>query len=230
MSDLLRRVQEDFHARLSAAPYFADVALILVRKEYSEHELKQLLSTLVGRAGKAGACIFVQMPLLSVPAPNMPGPGFDVVQSLTVLEHPTINGGSAGTGKTAEALAIAAVQLFHHFIPFGLTQCFKADPAAIVPELSFAGLVAYSVQFSTSVALEKPAKVATPKIQATAGLPSTVTLTCATAGATLLVSTDGSYPTAEYTAPLEISAETLVRAVAELAGAQQSDVAQLRVR
>lgn len=226
MADVLKQVQEDCHGRALAAETLEDVAVILVRKDYTEQELKRMLGVVHGRNGKVGAAVLVQMPVITVPDPDVPGPRTQIVQSFVVLEHPTLNAGSNGCGKSAEQIAIAVAQLFHHFTPYGVTQCFTAAPAAIVPDFTFDGLVAYSVQVQTFLALGIPSKVSTPKITA-AGL--TVTITCPTAGAAILYSIDCSYPTLEYTGPITLEAAATVRAVGTLEGRQQSDVASLQV-
>ena len=235
MPDVLRQLQEDFYGRALAAEPLDEVALVLVRKDYSEQELQRLLGTVKGRGGKVGAAVLVNMPVLSVSDPDVPGPRTSIVQTLTVLEHPTINAGSTGCGKTAEQIALSLLQLFHHFNPAGISQVFVGSTAAIVPEGGFDGLVGYTVTLQAPLQLSAQRKVATPRIAAapTSGLPATVTITCATVGASIYTTTDGSYPSASnpnatlYAAPFEVAAAATVRATASLSGLQQSDVAQL---
>lgn len=222
----MRQVQEDCHARILAADTLADVAAILMRKDLTEQEVKRLLGAVHGRNNKIGAAILVQMPFLAVPEPNVPGPRLQLVQTFTVLEHPTLNAGSQGTGISAEQIAIEVLQLFHHWIPYGVTQVFVGGPDAIVPDVSLDGLVAYTVTVSTFVALAKPDKVARPTISAD-GL--TVTLACATSGASIVYSTDGSYPTTAYAGPFTLPAAATVRAAASKPDMQQSDVAQASI-
>ena len=76
------------------------------------------------------------------------------------------------------------------------------------------------------------AKVATPSVAIAAAVgPATgsdITLTCATPGAAIKYSIDGSYPTLAYTAPFNVPvpAGVVLRTAATLANYQQSDVTQ----
>ncbi len=236
MSCVLERIQADFVGRLYAAAYFSDVAIIAQKKAYTENEIAKLLQTVAGRSGKVGACVVVHLTTLGVKDPNLPGPNTAIVQSMTVLEHPTINRQSKGTGKSAAELAVAALQLFHHFIPFGLTQVFIGTPDAISPDDSFEGLSAYGVVLATSVQLAPPLKCLVPKIALSSPTtPTNVTLTCATPGAAIWYTTDDSYPSPEndeaeeYTAPFALASAANLRAAASKTGLEQSDVAQLRI-
>ncbi len=117
-----------------------------------------------------------------------------------------------------------------------MSQVFIAASNAIVPNTDFDGLVGYDVTISTSVALAKPAKVATPAIAAAAAISpatgSSVTLTCATGSAAIYYTTDGSYPSSAnatatlYSAPFNVPTAATLRAAAQLSGSQPSDVAQ----
>lgn len=73
-------------------------------------------------------------------------------------------------------------------------------------------------------------KVATPTFSVPAGEFSEafdLNLSCATDGATIYYSTDGSEPTTEYTAAISVpAATTTVKAVAKLSGKTDSDVAE----
>lgn len=239
MSAALLTVQEDCNGRLMASRIFADVAIIMMRKAYLQSEINQLLQTLAGRSGKIGTCVMVQMPVLDVIDPNLPGPNTSIAQSFWVIEHPTLNAGSQGTGKSAEYLAEETLRLFHHFVPFGVTQVFVGGQNAIVPNYSLDGLRAYIVTLQSQVRLSIPAKVARPMISFAAGSGNSVdvTLTCATPAAAIWYTIDGSYPSSGnaeatlYIAPFNLAAEVAartitLRAAAQLSAYQQSDIAQ----
>lgn len=225
-------IQEDFEGRLLAEPYFSDVAIIQQRRALTVDEISGQLGVLKGRASKVGACVIVKLPVLDVVDPNVPGPRTSPVQQLLIIEHPTHNASAQGTGKSAEQLAIAALQLFHHFVPYGVTQVFVGDQNAIVPDESLPGLRAYVVTFTSFVQLAVPSKVIRPTIT----IDTNVTLACATSGAAIYYTTDESYPSASntaatlYSAPFTTPASgTVIRVAGEKTGSQQSDIAQQSV-
>lgn len=232
---VLLAVQEDCLGRLLAEEKLADVAMFQMRKALTEDEINKLLQTLKGRSGKIGVCIMVQMPAIDVENPNLPGPSTAITQSFMVIEHPTINANSQGTGKTAEYLAEETLRLFHHFVPFGVTQVFTGGANAIVP-VELDGLRAYLVSVSTKVQLTIPSKVVRPVIAPSVpASPSSITLSTATSGADIYYTTDGSYPSAAnvaallYSAPFVQATAATIRAAASKAGMQQSDIAQVNI-
>jgi hypothetical protein len=229
----LRRIQEDCYQRALASAELANVGIVLVRRALTPSMVEQQLKTIKGRAGKVGICLFVEMPSVDVPAPNVPGPSTTVVQTFLVLEHPTINEGSLGTGTDAENVAVDVLQLFHQFIPYGVTQVMIAAPNAITPENAFENLVGYTVTLTTEVALRKPAKVALPTITPRGGpTPASITLACATPEAVIRYTLDGSYPGSAntaaltYSAPFNLATGATLRVGAEKSGLQPSDIAQ----
>jgi hypothetical protein len=230
----LRRLQDDCYYRLLGATELANIAFILQRRLLTDAEIENQLRTVKGRNGKVGICAIVGMPTFSVPSPDTPGPVGNVEQSILVLEHPELNAGSAGTGSNAEEVALEIVQQLHHYMPASVAQVLTARADAIVPDLTVENLVGYLVTLHTSGGLEKPAKVATPAISgSSATAPSTITITCATSGATIRYTTDGSNPSpgnptaATYSAPFAQAIAAEIRAVASKASYQQSNTARL---
>lgn len=231
--DLLVRVQDDCHARLLQHAELADVAIIQERRATTEQELAKLLSTLKGRSGKIGVAILVQRPMFYPEADNSSLRG-QLVQAFTVIEHPTLNRGSQGTQKTAEALAIEVLRLFHFAACSVPQQTFSALPSgAIIPDDTLDGLNAWEVRLALQVSPGRGLRCGTPLIDPDSGDGSAeVTLTCATSGAAIFYTTDGSYPSSQneaarkYLVPFAPGAVTL-RAAAELDGYQQSSVAQV---
>jgi hypothetical protein len=230
----LRRLQDDCYYRLLGATELANIAFILQRRLLADSEIENLLRTVKGRNGKIGICAIVGMPTFSVPSPDAPGPVGNVEQSILVLEHPELNSGTSGTGTNAEEVCLEIVQQLHHFMPASVAQVLTARADAIVPDLSVENLVGYLVTLHTSGGLEKPAKVATPSItRAGSTLPDTVTITCATSGATIRYTTDGSNPSSgnaaslTYSVPFAITVAGEIRAVASKASHHQSNTARL---
>lgn len=177
---------------------------------------------------KGGLCITVLMPELELPNPGMAGPALvEIVQVVRITENPLFNMGADGTQITAEDAAIKTLQMLHHFSPNG-ANAFMGDRKAIRPANTRAP-VAYDVTVRMPLGLDVPAAVAAPVITRDG---DTVTITCATEGADIYFSIDGSFPysTASYDGPQDVSsllAGTLLRAAAYKDGLLGSSVRQL---
>jgi len=232
MSDALELDQEDFYGRLLAAPALADVKILLQRKGVTESDIESALSVLNDRGnGKIGACILVLMPSLTAVSPDVPGPLYNINMVVQVIEQPMFNTGSGGTGLTAEQLAQQVRMLFQHFANgHGGTYGFASMEPIAVPE----GQISYGVRFERQAGDSAPQSVALPTISATgSAAPATVTLACATAGAAIYYTTDGTYPSSAnataslYAAPFVQATAATIRVAAEKAGLQQSNVRQL---
>jgi hypothetical protein len=231
--DIMQGLQDDFVGRHEAAAYFSDVAIIALKAEVPVAELAKQKGVLHGRAGKVGACVLVRKPVLDVVDPNVPGPRCAVVQQMIILEHPTINAQSNGTGKSAEQLAIASLRLCHHWVPYGVSQVFVGERDAILPDDGFPGLSAYVVTLTSFIGLVPSVRVQRPTIDFSVGAaPATVTLACGTVGAAIWYTTDESYPSSVnpaatlYSVPFVQATAATIRAAGELAGHDQGDVAQ----
>lgn len=229
MSDELELDQEDFYGRLLADAYLVDIAILLQRRGVTENDIERALSTLNKRGNKVGAVAIVLMPELEPENPNLPTPSYRVRLVIQVIEHPLISRSSNGAGKSAEQIAKRIRQVGHHFITgrSGSSNTWHWD--GMQPEEVPAGKVSYSVAFRRVAGDDLLQKVATPVIVATPAVPDgfNVEITCATAGAAIQRSVDGSYPTTPHVEPsFHVAAGTTVRAAATLVGKQQSNVAE----
>jgi len=235
MSGYLEQLQEDVQFRIMAESYFDTIAIVLQRDGVTINQIQQRVAALNPRGGKTGACIIVLMPTVDVPDANPPGPRFELTQSFIVLEHPTINRGASGTGKHGTDIALALLQLFHLFtLGFGATM--TARDRAITPNDSFDGLVGLQVDFFSRGGLAPQPTVALPTISTDSAVsPATITMACATAGAAIWYTTDGSYPASvnptamKYLAPFTQNSGAMIRAAGELSGNLQSSVRELTI-
>lgn len=233
-TSLHERLQLDLHGRLAADAFFSDIEVSLVRPRarLGFAQIYELIDSLLGgikkKAGKAGASAQVLMPASDQLDPNVGGPRLDVLLTVRIQELVVINMGPSGTLKTAEEIAERVIQLGHHFIPAGGNMLLFAD---MVPTDAFDPKVTIDVTFRVQSGLVSLPKVARPVIApATGAAPQSVTLTCATPGAAIYYTTDGSYPSSAnetatlYTAPFTQATAATIRAAASLANYQQSDV------
>jgi hypothetical protein len=227
--DPLSRDQDDFFARLSLDSFFAEISVLEQRKGVTESDVEVALSTLNEKAGKIGAVVIVLMPDLVPTEPDAPGPEYRVRSTVQVITQALFNESATGTQKSAEQIAQRVRQLLHRFGTGAGVFSF----AGMEPIAQDAGKVSYGVTFTRLARDEDLPRCGTPLIDPDEGAaPQLVTLTCATAGASLYSTTDGSYPSSAndaatlYTAPFNVATACTLRVAAEKAGMQQSNVAE----
>lgn len=235
MSSLHQRLQLDLFGRLSADAYFSDleVSLVRPRDKLGFTQIYELIDQILGgirkKAGKAGASVQVLMPASDQLDPNVGGPRLDTLIIVRIQEMVVINMGPVGTLKTAEDIAERVIQLGHHFIPAGGNVLVFSD---MMPTDAFDPKVTIDVSFAVKTGLVSLAKVARPVIAPASGAaPQEITITCATVGAAIYYTTDGSYPSSAnatatlYAAPFTQATAATIRAAAQLTNFQQSDIA-----
>lgn len=226
--DQLEQDQRDFFGRLLSDPFLSDVKILLEEKGDIEADVLQALSVFNDRGGKIGACVVVLMPTLTGDSPDAPGPRSTVRMTVQVIDQPVVNLGAGGVGMSGSQIAERVRQVLHMFSTGrGNTYTFAAqDPIPVE-----AGKNSYGVAFTRLCADAPPPKVAAVSIALSSpSVPSTVTLSTVTAGAAIRYTLDGSYPGSGnpvamlYEAPVAISAAVYLRAAAELAGHQPSNI------
>lgn len=226
MSDQIERGQEDFFHRLNADSFFADVPVLAEHRGVTEDDIAQSLSTLKEKSGLLGLVAIVLEPNLKPDAPNAPGPRSIIRIVVQVIDQPL----GSTVGKTFSQAAERVRMVLHHFRDgSGGTWVFDGqEPVVMEP-----GKRSYGVAFVRIGVDNPPAKVSQVLISAAGTVaPQTVTLTCATAAASIYYTTDGSYPASTnaaatlYTVPFSFATAGTLRAAATKTGLQQSDVSQ----
>lgn len=223
-----KRSQGDFAARMNAESYFSDITILEQNKGVTEDDVLQALSVLNEKAGKIGACVIVLQPELIPANPAAPGPEYRVRVVIQVITAALFNDGDTGTGKTAEQISAAIRPLFHNWDAGWGTWTFAGmEPIKRESE----GEVSYGVTFTRGGRDRKYPKLATPIIEPElAALPASVTLE-SEVDTEIWYTTDGSLPTPEndaatlYSAAIELTAPTTLRAIAYKTGRQPSNVA-----
>ncbi len=235
---LLEITQTDLAGRLSVDPFFAGIPVFVVRPREQESfttiqtKIDQMIGGLTSYNGKSGAAVYVLMPTGDAADINVPGPRLNFAFVVRVQELPIINMGPKGTQKSAEEIALKVLSLLHHFNP-GKGNVIVAAADALTPSSAADPKITIDVKFIQTSGVQPEVKVVTPQLtSAPAVSPAVgvdVTITCATDGASLFYSIDGSYPSLPYTAPVNVAASAIVRAVASKSGLQQSDIRQLTI-
>lgn len=235
MSDTssLDREQALFLGHLQAdTDFFADIKLLQEEKGVTEADIDLALGTLTATGGKLGACAVVLAPVLTSKNPNAPSPMYDIEFAVQVIEQPLLNRSDSGTGKTCTAMAQRVRQLFHHFYS-GAKTIYRFSRMELIPQDP--GRTSYGVTFARESGDPHLPRVATPQAAASGTNPITLTLTCATAGAAIYYTLDGSYPSARnaaailYAAPFEVADPGIVCIGAQAPGYLPSSLNQLTI-
>ncbi|MCF7785562.1 MAG: chitobiase/beta-hexosaminidase C-terminal domain-containing protein [Prosthecobacter sp.] len=233
MPDALQQLQLDIAAMLRADELFAGVQVIVSRPRDAEdatliqsnidNALAGLVQVETGETFKGGLAVIIMMSEGEVPAPNVPGPQLELVQTVRVIENPLVNMGDDGTQITAEQGALNVLSALHHWNPgYGVLT---ADSRNALKEVNLEGRVAYDVRFRRDAGITPRAFVQRPQI--TIG-GSDATITCGTSGAAIYWTENGSTPSPAtgtlYTAPIEFIPGSTLRAAAFKTGLRGSDI------
>jgi hypothetical protein len=234
--------QDDIFARLQADPFFqAGVPVLEQRKGITESDIQVALGTVNQANGRVGSVAIVLMPRMRGQDPNAPGPRYTVRYPIQVIDYPVLRRQAAtgtpavgGTQQSAEEICDRIRQIIHLF-NMGRGQTIAFD--SLEPSAEPAGMVGYVLSFKRLGIDFPPVGCAAVGISPNSGGvnptlpgPQTVTLSCATAGAAIYYTIDGSYPSSLnptavlYSAPFSVPSGTTLRAAAELTGNQQSQV------
>ena len=226
-------LQREIFERLDADAYFADIPMTVMLPLGSEDSklvvarYQKAQAGELAKAGKYGVAIFIELPDDEMTDETI-GPRFTAVPEITIIERPEVNYLSTGTGKSGSEVAHHVVQVLGmqgvgglgDDLAFGTFTKLK-----IVNPIELTSPRETVVKGEIQVQPRPLSRCAQVKIEA-AGL--SVTLSTATAGATIYYTTDGSFPYAgnaaavAYAAPFDVTSGTTVRAVAHKAGQSAS--------
>lgn len=231
--------QDDIVARLSADSYFqAGIPVLEERLGITENDVQIAISTANQQNGKVGSVVVVLMPRLKGTDPNAPGPRYVVRYPIQVVDWPVVRRQALGGSQcSAEEISDRVRQILHNVLfSRGSTTSGNAQGQflffdTLEPVQVKEGQVSYILTFKRMGIDLPPVSVAAVGIAPTSGTgPLTVTLSCSTAGAAIYYTVDGTYPSSIgktstlYTAPFTAPQGSTVRAAAQLANYQQSNV------
>jgi hypothetical protein len=237
----------DLKARIQAHDYFLDINVI-VRDDGDPADAEAMalgFMTPTGPEGaqKQGACVIIEQPEYVDQMAGVKDGPMRMNWTMLAVEHRLFNKDTAngGTGKRALAIARRLRRIVRGYHSGGLTQYFSFDRISRVANAVYydeakeesTSLVVWRLEFHGNEGdHESVLKVAPVIISPREGdAPQTVTLTCATSGAAIYYTLDGTYPWSgneeaeEYTAPIEIPTAALLRACAFKDDYTASDVA-----
>ena len=212
---LLESLQQECADRLSALPAFARLPILVEHWCDYASEYERALGPLLTASGSAGACVTILTPTANAHGPEVGGPFFAEIPIVAqVRENPAVNRDPArGTGLSALTICETIAAAWCQFHPVAASG--PLVPGQPTIERGPADdLVNYQVRFQTQggVGLSLP-QCAAPTLGGTNAL---VTLACATPGAAIFYTQDGSGPAprngARYTAPVPQSGPLQARA------------------
>lgn len=233
--DPLQRLQLDIAAVLQADELFKGVQVVVdCPRDSGEGALVQskidaslagLVEVETDAGTKAGLCIIVFKATGQCPTPGLPGPELALVQGIRVIENVMVNEGPSGTGMTAEGAAIKVLGTLERL---NLGSLLLPDKQAMRP-IKMEGLQCWDVVVTTQLGIAPRAFVQRPLIQL-AGI--SLTITCATEGAAIWWTLDGSLPAPNnpnamlYEGVVDVGEHggDEIRACAYLTGRRASDV------
>jgi hypothetical protein len=137
---LLLTMQQQATDRLLGDKFFEDIPVVNESRKDIESDIQMALS-------KIGLCVLVLTPEANVNnQQDVPYPYFDKIMLVCqVVEHPTINRSSAGTGKFAATVAEHVAILIHAFKPAIGNEFYLDNPSiTLVPDENF---LVYQVRF-----------------------------------------------------------------------------------
>ncbi|MES2597182.1 MAG: hypothetical protein V4662_17680 [Verrucomicrobiota bacterium] len=156
--------------------------------------INKILSTLANapEGPLSGLAIMLPLPAFSITQPNNPNLFGEIVFSVLVLENIMINGGSGGTGVTCELAAIEVMKAGHNTMIADNRAliCDGMVPYEIQKEEYLAD-IAYEVTFRARAGFAQDAECRQPLIVVDG---DDITVSCETAGASVSVTSDGTYP------------------------------------
>jgi Chitobiase/beta-hexosaminidase C-terminal domain len=229
-NNILEVLQADVLAFLQSVPGLVDAKHLADNAgDIESRVIKSLAPVSGGSTDKAGLSVVVLLPEVDTVEENLPGPPATVRVEVQTLEQVMLNRGDSGTGLRSSQAAMEVLRALHHH-RLG-DYLLYADKNPVKPVPVKAGYLSHSVSMLVRTSgVQEPGKVSAiaPSI-ATVEEEDIITLTCATAGAEIHYTTDGSYPseanatlyTAPFTAP-EVG--TTVRAVATASPHNPSDL------
>jgi len=236
-------IQRDLMRVLNALAYFADITVIRWRPRLKadgtvetapviQSKIDLALSGISPKAGKAGLTAIVLMPVVQVPNPEAPGPECSIATSIRLKERTLINMGALGTLKPAEDAAWELQRELHNYSLGGDIGTLYCDGTSIAPVLDptdTSGDVIYNVEVIARCAAAMPTRCAHV---AFSGTTAPLTLTCATAGASIYYTLNEDFPAAGvpgavlYSAPFSPPVGSVVRAAAHKTGLSPSHVTE----
>jgi hypothetical protein len=226
--DMLEILQADVTALLKNVPALADAVILADNEGDIESKVVRNLAPLTG--SKRGLAVVVLLPEITETETNLPGPPVTVEIEIQTIEAVTINRqANAGTGLRSSQAAMIVLNALHHHNTGTCGIYAENDP--VTPVKVKPGYVSHAVKLKVAGGMQGPGKPAQVTAEET---DDVVYLSCATAGASIWYTIDGSYPTpangTEYVGGIsDLTPGTVLRAAAYKTGLNPGDVTEILI-
>lgn len=227
----LTRCQAMNQQHLLAYSYFSDMPVWLDSKDLSDEQIKNEMQIVKTTGGKLGAGIVVLKPMFTKFGST--SPACEIEQAFIAYVHPKLNLSNVGTQKTVDAIAIMVARRMVRSATVWPKNFWFAHPSAPIVEYNdMDDLEGRMIRVRCEVAISMLAKVAPVSGSIVNGK---LALACATAGASIYYTTDGSYPrvgnTAAtlYSTSITVASGSVVYAAAFATNLAGSDVAVIEI-
>ena len=201
----IRRFQDHILFRLLASTRLQYVSITSMRHQVQLKPEQRTAPHVAGRNGKVGIGVLVNLPVADPSADaDVPGAQMDSLIWLDILSNDNLNFGlSNGANVSAEEVLAIIWQLLNQWLNKGIgSGNVFVDGFDAIEDKS--GAYGYRIQVRLRMATDQPDRCSAPVGVINAG---TLTLTCATAGAAIYYTTDGSMP-GNYAPPASYPANT----------------------
>ena len=226
-----KSLSDELRDALLAVPYFGDIVTTSGAPIVISADPHDIVTEINQALNEIGLALLVNLPVAHVGKTNLPGPVFDnVTIVVSIFELPTINRAlNGGTNPTAYAAATQAAAILHLFCPEGVNDLVSVTDVIPIPDENY---IRWEIHLRTQVAIQMlRTTIATVIADLSPPGDQTVTLTCATPGAAIFYTLDGTYPSplggTLSSGPIAIAAGHLLRARAWLAGYAPTNPAEL---
>ena len=238
----LLQIQKDAFGLLMSAPQLATVNISLEQKFVLQAELQADSVWQIVRNGKSGNGILIEIPEIESTANNVSGPPQTVVLKFVSFQ----NGDAALVPNSGSGLFAEEVEQFIldalHLQSFGKFGTIQVDGKFSSPARDYPGVNARRLTLKIKPLASKQTPRTAPVNAALQPDGVTMVLNCATPGATVIYTLDGSFPSNPtiavdplsnqpvnpqsqvYAAPFQLPVGATLRATAYLAGYNPGEI------
>jgi len=188
----LNQIQEDCLGLLMSAPQLATVNIVLEKKFIVESQIEMDAVWLTVRNGKSGDGLLIEVPDIESGGNNVSGPPQVVILNFVSFQNGDGAFTDVGGGLFAEEIEQYVLDALH-LQSFGKLGTIQADGKLSTPARDYPGINARRLTLKIKpLASRQTPRTATLQIDITD--PQNVTLACATPGAKICYTIDGSFP------------------------------------